>query len=217
MRTKTALLTAAVLAAGVLASVAQNVYSVNVVGYVNKTLLGDGKFTLLANPLSGATNTLDGILKGALPTNAKVLKWNGTSFTTYQRTAAGWLPPTAGSVTLNPGEGFFVQLPAGSSDTNVTFVGEVLQGNLVNSYSDLYNLTGNKFADSGTLTSLGFTNIPPNDKVLLWNSTAQSYTTFTKTASGWLPPAGPSIDVGDGFFVNTPAGTFDWTRDVSVQ
>ena len=215
MRTKTLLLAAALSAAGIISSVAQsNVYSINVVGYVNRDCTGNGAFTLLANPLDSGTNTLNGVLAAALPANSKVLKWNGTGFTTYQRTASGWLPPSAGTVTVNPGEGFFVQTPNPSAAVPITFVGNVLQGSLTNNYPLLFNLSGNLFPDSGTLTSLGMTP-PANDKILLWNGVG--YTTYTKTASGWLPPAGPSINVADGFFVNTPAGTFSWVRNVTVN
>jgi hypothetical protein len=97
----------------------------------------------------------------------------------------------------------------------ITFVGDVLQGSLTNNYSLLYNLSGNKFPDSGTATALGL--VPPtNDRVLMWGGS--SYNIFTKTASGWLPPGqGPTINVADGFFVNTPGGTFSWVRNVTVQ
>src|SRR5262245_9396280 len=58
MRTKT-LLCAAALAAGVATSMAQsNVYSLNVVGYVNVTTLGGGNFNMMANPLNNTNNSL---------------------------------------------------------------------------------------------------------------------------------------------------------------
>jgi hypothetical protein len=59
MRTKTLLLSAAAMAAGLVSSVAQsNVYSVNVVGYVNQVLPA-GTLVAVANPLDNGTNTLD--------------------------------------------------------------------------------------------------------------------------------------------------------------
>lgn len=212
MRTKL-LLGAAIIAAGAISAMAQNVYSLNVVGYVNRTCPGNGGFTLLANPLDSHTNTLNGVLAAALPTGSKVLKWNGTSFDVNQKTATGWLPPTAGTKTLNPGEGFFVQTPNPGADLTLTFVGDVLQGSLTNNYTAAYTLSGNLFPDSGTLTSLGMTP-PTGDKIMLWNGA--SYNIFQKTATGWLPPAGPSINVADGFFVNAPA-PFSWVRNVTVQ
>src|SRR4051812_45499963 len=102
MRTKTLLLTAAALVAGVASSMAQsNVYSVNVVGYANVVLKGNGLYTLVANPFNdGNGNQLTNILNSALPKQSQVLTWNGTSYniTTKVGTPAAWptsvgLPP----------------------------------------------------------------------------------------------------------------------------
>src|ERR1051325_11385755 len=209
MRTKTLLLTAALAAAGIVSSLAQsNVYTVNVVGYVNRDCAGNAGYTLLANPLDSHTNTLNGVLASFLDANSRVLKWNGVGFTISQRTASGWLPPTAGTLSVNPGEGFFVQTPSGGPLKTVTFVGDVLQGSLTNAYTQLYNLSGNLFPDSGTATALGL--LPTTgSRILVWNGA--SYTIYQKTASGWLPPGnGPTINVADGFFVHTAGGTFNW-------
>src|SRR2546421_1894502 len=60
MRTKT-LVCAAALAAGALTSWAQsNVYSLNVVGYVN-VVFPPGQFTVFANPLNNANNAISNI------------------------------------------------------------------------------------------------------------------------------------------------------------
>ena len=63
MRTKTILLTAAVLAAGLGASVAQSVFSVNAVGYVNVTIRPG--YNLIANPLNNGGNTVSEVLPPA--------------------------------------------------------------------------------------------------------------------------------------------------------
>ena len=193
---------------------AADVLSQNVVGYVNKEFVGGAKYTLVANPLVAATNTVNGLLGSTLPNTSKVLKWGGASFTIYQRTATGWLPN--GNATLNPGEGFFVFVPAGTNTLTCTFVGEVLQGNLTNAYSLLFNLSGNKFPDSGLVSTMQLTNVPTGDKLYLWKTNTQSYTIHQKTASSWLPSV-PSLTPGDGFFINTPSGTFNWVRNVTVQ
>ena len=71
MRTKTLLLSAAVLAAGLAASTAQSVFSVNAVGYVNKTLAPG--YNLIANPLNGTNNLLSTIIPTA-PDGSAVIK-----------------------------------------------------------------------------------------------------------------------------------------------
>ena len=61
MRTKTLLLAAALTAAGIASIQAQsNVYSVNVVGYVN-VVAPVGQFKMIANPLNATNNTIGGI------------------------------------------------------------------------------------------------------------------------------------------------------------
>ena len=77
MRTKTTLVAAAILAAGIASSMAQaNVYSLNVVGYVNVTVQGGGAYNLIANPLNNTTgNTLTNIFSGPQSPSSQVLKW----------------------------------------------------------------------------------------------------------------------------------------------
>src|SRR5271166_2726177 len=74
MRTKT-LLCMAALAAGVATSMAQsNVYSLNVVGYVNYPFTL-GNYTLVSNPLDNTTNDLNTILPG-VPDGTSVGLWS---------------------------------------------------------------------------------------------------------------------------------------------
>src|SRR5262245_46238811 len=91
MRTKTLLLTAAALTAGVLSSFAQssNVYSVNVVGYINVTVAANG-YTFLANQLTNSGNSVNTVLtngprsdvNGVL--NTTLYAWNGNGYDLYQ-------------------------------------------------------------------------------------------------------------------------------------
>src|SRR5713226_8395341 len=146
MRTKTLVLTAAISAAALATSMAQ-VFSVNAVGYVKVTVPA-GKLQLLANPLNQPNNDLNIILP---------LKDDGSQdgVTIYRfdpsappngayRNAIGWSGNGAGmggvwltadmdpnATVLNPGEGFFVDNIT-AADVDLTFVGEVMQGNLSN-------------------------------------------------------------------------------------
>jgi hypothetical protein len=213
---------AAALAAGLATSMAQsNVYSVNVVGYVNKVLAGNGKYTAVANPLNTTNNTLAGIFGGAgvgLPRGSQVLKWSpgDANFAIYGKVAfgSGW---TGGGATasINPGEGCLIFIPAASGDYTNTFVGEVLQGALTNSLATGYQMIGNKVPDSGPVTTLGF--VPPNNSQLLkWDGTSQNWVIYGKVAfgSGWTPSV-PSIDVAEGFMVNAN-GAYQWVRNFTV-
>src|SRR2546423_31817 len=77
MRTKTLLLTAVLGAAGIATSLAQSVYSINAVGYVNLTVpIG---YSMIANPLNAPTNTLSNLIASP-PNGAQFLRWNGSGF-----------------------------------------------------------------------------------------------------------------------------------------
>ena len=71
---KTLLIAAAALAAGVVTSQAQ-VYSANVVGYVNAVIPAN-QLTLVANPLDDGTNTVTS-LGASLPNKSSIQVWNG--------------------------------------------------------------------------------------------------------------------------------------------
>src|SRR5690348_15250407 len=80
MRTKALLCAAALLAAGVATSMAQsNVYSLNVVGYVNVRM--NQGLTMIANPLDAGNNTVSNVFKNVDPNNHyTILSWDGASF-----------------------------------------------------------------------------------------------------------------------------------------
>src|SRR5262249_33655332 len=109
MRTK-ALLCAAALAAGAVSSMAQsNVYSLNVVGYINQILVGGGaagKFQMIANQLNTTNNTIGSLIPAA-PDGTVLYKFNGTSFD-IATSLGGWDHP---EYTLAPGQGAIVNSP----------------------------------------------------------------------------------------------------------
>src|SRR5262249_25584145 len=131
MRTKT-LLCAAALAAGVVSTMAQsNVYSLNVVGYVNVPTRGTGNFTLIANPLNNTGSNGNDItnLFSVAQDGDSIFTWDagaqdlGTTIYSYSSFLHAW----DGHRVLQAGEAIFY-LNAGGNATN-TFVGEVIQGN----------------------------------------------------------------------------------------
>ncbi len=118
MRTKTLLLSAAALVAGLVSSQAQsNVYSANIVGYVNVTNPA-GTFVMLANPLDNGTNDLAGLLS-ASPNGSTVYVYspaNGLQLSTKSKGI--WAP----NYVVPPGSGFFYSAPVVGTNT---FVGNV--------------------------------------------------------------------------------------------
>jgi len=219
MRTKTLLLTAALAAAGALSSMAQsNVYSLNIVGYVNVTLTNGGSgFTLFANQLdfdgTGTNNTLNNVLSTNMPNNTTVYKFNpstgGYTASSYV-TGIGWLPD--GTATLNPGEGAFINVP---TTATVTLVGNVLQGNLSTPYPAGFSIISSQVPQTGAIqTALGYTP-QNNDTVYLFDPVAGYSAASFVTGIGWLPSE-PSIAIGQSVFLDA-AGAGNWTRTFTPQ
>jgi len=197
---KTLLIAAAALVAGVVSSQAQ-VYSANIVGYVNTTVPA-GVLTCLANPLDNGTNTGNDVL-AALPNKSTVQLWNGSGYALYTKTSSGFTPSNPA---LPLGTGFFVK--SGSVYTN-TFVGNVVPGPGGNSGtnalpSGALAMVGSILPVSGTFNDVG-TNalnlaatLPNKSTVQLWNGSG--FTLYTKTSSGFTP-SNPAYTPGTGFFV----------------
>jgi hypothetical protein len=212
MRTK-ALLCAAVLAAGAITSMAQsNVYSLNVVGYVNVPIVGSaagsGLFTFIANPLNTTNNTLNSLMP-APPDGTTIYKWTGSAFANSSYLFGAW---SDGTFTLNPGEGGIVQSTAPFTNT---FVGEVMQGALSTPYKLGLNIIASQVPQAGTLsTQLGYV-ANDQDTVYQFNPATQGYIINSYLFGAW-GPAEPTIAVGESFWLQAGAAG-SWSRTFTVQ
>jgi hypothetical protein len=211
MRTKTLLIAAATLAAGLASSMAQAVYSQNVVGYVNVTLPANA-YALIANQLNSTNNTIASLLPSVSP-GTVLNKYNGgyTAYT-FDEISLDWQPD--GLATLNPGEGALVRNFDLTPQT-WTFVGEVRQGSLTNAVPNGYSVRSSIVPQAGLITSvLGY---PPNpgDSV---NKYAGGYTTFTfdEISLDWQPFQ-PSFNVGEAFLAQRFSGGTNWVRNFTVN
>ncbi|MGA4643817.1 hypothetical protein [Limisphaera sp. 4302-co] len=210
MRTK-ALLAAAAFAAGLAASMAQNVYSLNVVGYYNITI-PPNSFALIANQLNTTNNTLGSLIPSA-PDGTQFFKFSGTGWDTYtyDELEGGWLPN--GNVSLNPGEGGFVRNNTANALT-ITFVGEVLQGSLTNPVPAGFSVRSSMVPQAGTLTQLAFP-AADGDQVFVYRGGSYVGATYDELEQGWLP-AEPNLGVGEAFFSRKSAPA-TWVRNFTVQ
>lgn len=224
MRTKTLLLSAVAVAAGILSSQAQsNVFSANVVGYVSTVLKGNGAFTLVANPFDdGKGNNFTNVIDSAnlLPKQSQVLTWGGVSFTTFLK---GGSPATwASSTTVAPGVGFFVRNGAPGSlapDITNTFVGSVVVPNgssVTNPLPIGFTLNGSPIPYAGNIaisgqnggdTNMDFgSGLTKTAQILTWDTTLQSYVTTLKGGNPATWGNTVTIAPGQGFFINNKAG-----------
>jgi len=212
---KTLLIAAAALVAGIVSTQAQ-VYSANVVGYVNVTLPGAATYSLLANPLDdGNGNQLTNILAG-LPNGTIVQTWGGTVYNTaITFTAGAW----SGNQSLPPGTGFFVKNGKVSSPayTN-TFVGSVVAAAGASTTNVLalgYNLVGSRLPYAGDLTTdanLNLNGTLPNASIIqTWPNGGSGFNVaVTYTAGTWSGPA--PVTVGQGFFIKEGKFGTNWVQ-----
>jgi len=216
MKTQTLLIAAAALAAGIMSSNAQ-VYSQNIVGYVNIQLVG-GQNNLICNQLdldgTGTNNTLASVFGTSLPNNATLSAWNGSGFdTATYSTSGGWSTTSDKFVngSLQPGVGFFIKTKA---STNVTFVGNVLIGTNTTPVVAGISLLSPTVPVAGTLDTTNGFPIANNNTVNVFNGTG--FNSFTFSASGGWSPSDPQLAVGQAVFVNVKKST-NWTEVLNVQ
>jgi hypothetical protein len=225
MRTKTLLLTAAAIAAGVITSQAQsNVYSANVVGYVNVVIRGSGAYNFVANPLSNSVaNYNTNLFPGPLADGCSILKWDSANATfqgaipTYYTEISAW----DSDASLPVGEGFFFVNP-GTDFTN-TFVGEVIQGSFSQAVAGAgaYNAFGSSAPVGGSFTNAVQGCIPTDgDSILTWDYSMATFQgdipTYYTEISAWDRET-PDIKVGDAFFYVRTGDPYTWVRNFTVQ
>lgn len=224
MRTTKAVLCAAALAAGALTSMAQ-VYSANVVGYVNVTVAGGGAFTIIANPLNNTGsggNSITNLFAGAGDGDT-ILRWdvNAFDFQPTVPTYNGFSHTWSDAFNLNAGEGVFYN--NNNADRTITFVGEVIQTAVTRTLTG-----GGAFNCIGSTAPLGngFTNsvagFTPGDgdTILTWSVAAFDFDPTVPTYNGFShtwSDTGVTIAPGIGFFYNNNNSDVSWTRNFTVQ
>lgn len=194
MRTKT-LLAAAVVAGLGAASAYGQVFSANIVGYVNVDL--PKGYSIIANQLNASP---DNKIVNVIPTiadNTVLYKYGAAGFTvnTY---AGGWDDEAQ---TLSPGEAAFIFNPGAA--TKVTFVGEVKTGASTVKLAKGYSLVANPVPQEKKVAELGLP-AADNDIVYQYNG-GYSVNTY---AGGWDDEAAVA-KVGSGFFYFAGAAK-DW-------
>lgn len=210
---------AAALAAGAVSSMAQNVYSLNVVGYVNYGFSA-GNYVLVSNPLDNTNNDLNTIIPSA-PDGSTVQLWSvalqdfAASTPQFSTSTGKWFP----TASIAPGQGFFVV--ANGNFTN-TFVGNVRQGPVTNTLVGNGNyecIASTVPLGGGTTNVLDQYPALDGDTIQIWSVALQDFAATTpqySTSTGkWFPDY--NFNVGDGFFlVRNGAGT-NYVRSFTVQ
>jgi hypothetical protein len=214
MRTK-ALLGLAALAVGLSTSVAQNVYSLNVVGYVNVSLQPN-KLYFLSVPLvpsGGNFNITNSIVLSSPDQDfASLYSWGGTSWNTPATWFSGaWDTP----MVISNGVGFFL---ASQGTSTLTFVGDVPQGAIAYNIPAGLSSVANKVPVSGPFPGADIGH--DFDNMYTWNQAGQAWgspATYFGGAWDTASTNGPVMNPADGaFYVNTGTA-IPFTRNFTVQ
>lgn len=221
MKTKTLLIAAAVLAAGVMSSQAQ-VYSQNVVGYVNVTPAA-GVFTMECNPLdNGAGNVLSNLFAN-IPGGSTLQVWNGSGYDGYKFQAGHWKNlstlANADNLSIPPGAGFFIT--PGSAYTN-TFVGSLVAASgasVTNGVAPGLQCVGSLLPYAGAVTNSATFNLTVAGGTTLqkWDPNSQSFIGYKFQAGHWVnlntsASEVPQIGVAEGFFLSPSTTSNIWVE-----
>ena len=223
MRTKSLVVAVALLSGAIGSSLAQ-VYSVNIVGYINLKL--NPGLNLIVNQLASDTDDLNSFMPSA-PDGTVAFRFDpaaqayldGVTFLD----GIGWYPASGRAndpiKSIPLGEGFFVHIP-GSTGTTVTFVGEVAL-NSTNRIPGNYSLKGSIIPQAASLGDLEFI-AADGDAVYQWDALLQRFnapSAYLEDSQAWQPGE-PNVVVGEGFllFRNPALATPDkwWIRHYSV-
>jgi len=200
-----------------------NVYSLNVVGYYNVTVLpgAPGALTLIANQLNTTNNEVQYLLP-SVPNDTQIYKYLGGSWQSiqFEDFLGGW---SDGTWTLNPGEAEFIGDPGPGQV--LTFVGEVLQGSLPNTLklgngNDNYSFVSSMVPQAGTPTDF---QIPAenDDQIYFWRGGSFQSDIYEDFLGGWGTGdgAGPTFAVGEGFGYKKASSSVSstWIRNFTVQ
>jgi len=186
---------------------AQNVYSLNIVGYVNKTVPAN-KWAMISNPLNATNNNYKLVLQNP-PEGLQVYKRVGAAWLSASIIDGAWDGDDLGDV--KPGEGLFVKAPATGDYVN-TFVGEVVTTS-VNNIPAGFSIRSSVLPQAGGITTvLGYPKAE-GDEIYTYNP--NSGYNGAQVIDGAWDPAEPAPAVGEAFWVR-PTAAKDWVRNFTV-
>ena len=192
------------------------IISVNAVGYVRINCpIG---LSLIANPLDNKApngNTISNLFTDIAQDQNIIYKFDNGEYADpndYAEGLGGWYHPNQ---TLVPGEAAFIDLHSAGS---VTFVGEVLQGNVVRYFAAGIQLVSSMVPQTGRIeTDLKYP-AATGDMIYIFDVSSSSFQIFTRRALGdWTPGhSEPIIDAGRGFWLQAVAAG-SWVRDFHLD
>jgi len=212
MRTKTLLLTAALAAIGVTSSMAQ-VYSVNLVGYINKQI--PSGFAMIANQLNNGTGNKVADLIPNPPEGTIIYKFNPASGGYLLVSFVdGAYEGDDVNMTLAPGEGVFIKSPSAHT---ATFVGEVVLSSSTPIPTG-FSVRSSVIPQSAPLDQLAFPAVE-GDIVYNFNPATGGYKVSSFVDGAWEGDFGgaPTPAIGESFFIKHAGAATSWSRTFTVN
>jgi hypothetical protein len=193
-----------------------NVYTFNIVGYVNVrfppglTLAANPLLNTLSNPMP---NTVS-LLFPTAPDGLQVFKYNADvtfEVSTFDQPSQSWSNP---NMELGVGTGFYVSNPTSLTITQ-TFVGDVLLGHLVNPLPVGFSTKGSLVPQAGSINSIhGIPGEPGDQLSLYFNDSAGGgqyiLSIFDQTEMRWVPDQ--NLAPAQGFWIQKQRLQY-WIRD----
>jgi hypothetical protein len=200
-----------------------NVYSLNIVGYVNVAITPG--LNLISNPLkpsNGNYNITNTISLPDTADGASIFKWGGTAWSSQIPSwigGFGWDP----SFDIALGESFFLQSPTAAGNYNVTFVGEVQTGDVAYSLPSGLSVVAPKTPVAQRFPGADIGH--DGDSIFTWTGSAWNSTVWSfLDGFGWdggsSPDnniAGPTVAVGGGVVYQNLGAPLTWTRTFNPQ
>jgi hypothetical protein len=216
MRTKALLALAAFVVSAATCVAQSNVYSLNIVGYVNVDVAKG--LTLIANPLKPSDGNYNITNTITLPDDADgalIYKWAGSTWSADTPVWIGGFGWDKG-VDMALGEAFFINSPVA---TKITFVGEVQTGAIQNTLNPGLNVVANKVPVDQNWPGRTVGN--DGDLIYTWGGTAWSPNNWGFIEGfGWDNGAadtnvdGPMLKAGTGvIYSNTKNTAITWTQN----
>jgi len=187
---------------------AGELHSANVIGYVHLDL--PPGFSMIANPLDGACNSVGEIFKG-WPEGTTLYKFNSALAQLSENAikSGQWLNPAE---RVLPGEGVIIFNPRTESKS-VCFVGEVMQGELCMRIPSGFSVRSSLIPQPGSLEELGFP-LADGDVIHLFDRDQQRYVPHPYQRGQWIAGS-PRVGPGESFWVaKTEPG--HWTRTLLI-
>ena len=212
------------LLAGVVAVSAQEVLSANAVGYIKKTLPAGGQFVAMSIPLDSMTGTDivfgETSVADEAPVGTEVFFWDivNQGWNAGGKSGKGWGPYQT-SYVLQPGEGFLMKSPVGSTeDIEVTITGEVPADAMLSRGipgGDAFGSLANPYPVDFTFgTSALASNAPVGAEVFFWDVVNQGWNAGGKSGKGWGPfQTAYEVQAGEGFLIRAPGGAMTWDAE----